>query len=78
MTCAVENSSGNVFADLGLDHAEAAQRVQPEVAALLCATFHRFSQERLISFLNKLNLKVTLQISRHHQGEPFPQVYLAL
>ena len=97
-----ENSSGNVFADLGLDEADelytrtalGAQVVsiikdqgytqaetskllgirQPEVSALMCAKFHRFSQERLISFLNKLDLKVTIQISRHQSGEPFQQV----
>ena len=97
-----ENSSGNVFADLGLDEADelytraalGAQVVtllkeegytqaeasrllgikQPEVSALMCAKFHRFSQERLIGFLNKLNLKVTIQISRHQRGEPFQQV----
>ena len=97
-----ENSSGNVFADLGLDEAdelytraalgaqvvkilqeegytqaEAAKRLgikQPEVSALMCARFHRFSQERLIGFLNKLNLKVTIQISRHRSGGPLQQV----
>lgn len=97
-----ENSSGNVFADLGLDDADelytraalGAQVVtilkeegytqaeasrllgikQPEVSALMCAKFHRFSQERLIGFLNKLNLKVTIQVSRHQRGEPFQQV----
>ena len=100
-----ENSSGNVFADLGLDDADelytraalGAQVVtilkeeghtqaeasrllgikQPEVSALICAKFHRFSQERLIGFLNKLNLKVTIQISRHQRGEPFQQVSIA-
>ncbi len=100
-----ENSSGNVFADLGLDEADelytraalGAQVVtllkeegytqveasrllgikQPEVSALMCAKFHRFSQERLIGFLNKLNLKVTIQISRHQHGEPFQQVSIA-
>ena len=101
-----ETSSGNVFADLGLDHsddlytraalgaqvvaklkahgytqAEAAACLgikQPEVSALMCAKFHRFSQERLIGFLNKLDLKVAIHISPHHQGEPFQQVYLAV
>ena len=100
-----ENSSGNVFADLGLDDADelyiraalGAQVVtllkeegytqaeasrllgikQPEVSALMCAKFHRFSQERFIGFLNKLNLKVTIQISRHQRGEPFQQVSIA-
>ena len=100
-----EQSSGNVFADLGLEDAEemytraalgsevvktlkargrtragAAQLLgvkQPEISALMCARFHRFSQERLIGFLNKLDLKVTLHISRHRQGEPFWQVSIA-
>ena len=100
-----ENSSGNVFADLGLEDAnelytraalgaqvvtilkeegytqtEASRLLgikQPEVSALMCARFHRFSQERLIGFLNKLNLKVTIQISRHQRGEPFQQVSIA-
>jgi predicted XRE-type DNA-binding protein len=47
---------------------------QPEVSALMCGKFHRFSQERLIGFLNKLDLKVTIKISRHQVGEPFQQV----
>ena len=100
-----ENSSGNVFADLGLDdadelytrgalgaqvvtilkeegytQAEASKRLgikQPAVSALMCARFHRFSQERLIGFLNKLNLKVTIQISPHQKGEPFQQASVA-
>jgi predicted XRE-type DNA-binding protein len=97
-----EQSSGNVFTDLGLEdaeelytraalgaqvvtklkergstQAEAAQLLgikQPEVSALMCGRFHRFSQERLIGFLNNLDLKVTLHISRHQPGEPFQQV----
>lgn len=101
-----EESSGNVFADLGLKDAdelylraalgvqvmgiiqdrgysqkEAAKLLgikQPEVSALLNAKFHRFSQERLISFLNKLDLKVTIQISQHKPGEPYQEVGLAL
>ncbi len=100
-----ETSSGNVFADLGLDDADelytraalGAQVVtrlkakgytqaeaaaclgikQPEVSALMCAKFHRFSQERLMGFLNKLNFKVTIQISQHQLGEPFQQVCVA-
>lgn len=99
-----ENSCGNVFADLGLDHADdlymraslGAQVVAmlkaqgytpaeaadclgikpPEISALMCAEFHHFSQERLINFLNRLNLKVAIHISPHHQGEPLQQVCL--
>jgi predicted XRE-type DNA-binding protein len=97
-----EISSGNVFADLGLEgagelytraalgsqvvmmleqngytQAETSKVLgikQPEVSALMCGKFHRFSQERLIGFLNKLDLKVTIEISRHQVGEPFQQV----
>lgn len=100
-----EVSSGNVFADLGLDEAEelytrtalgvqvmkiltargltqrqAAEVLdlkQPEVSAIMRAKFRRFSQERLIGFLNKLNQKVTIQVSRHHKGEPYQQVTVA-
>jgi len=99
-----ERSSGNVFADLGLEEAEelytraalgsqvvvmlkkngstqaqAAKALgikQPEVSALMCGKFHRFSQERLIDFLNKLDLKVTIEISRHRAGEPFQSVQM--
>ena len=70
----------NMLKERGCTQAEAAKRLgvkQPEVSALMCARFHRFSQERLIGFLNKLNLKVTLHISRHQPGEPFQQVSVA-
>jgi predicted XRE-type DNA-binding protein len=50
---------------------------QPEVSALMRAKFSRFSQERLIGFLNKLNQKVTIQVSHHHEGEPYQQVIFA-
>ena len=50
---------------------------QPEVSALMRAKFSRFSQERLIGFLNKLNQKVTIQVSNHQDGEPYQQVIVA-
>lgn len=86
-----EASSGNIFADLGLDDAnelytrtalgvqvmkiiqergytqkEAGELLslkQPDVSAIMRAKFDRFSQERLIGFLNKLGQKVTIQVS---------------
>lgn len=101
-----EVSSGNVFADLGLDDAEelytraalgvqvmkilsdrglsqqdAAEMLgikQPEVSAIMRMKFRKFSQERLIGFLNKLNQKVTIQVSRHRKGESYQQVTVAL
>lgn len=66
-----------IIKEEGYTQAEASKVLgikQPEVSALMCARFHRFSQERLIGFLNKLNLKVTIQISPHQRGEPFQQV----
>jgi len=50
---------------------------QPEISALMQAKFSRFSQERLIGFLNKLDQKVTIQVSLHHEGEPYQQVIVA-
>jgi predicted XRE-type DNA-binding protein len=47
---------------------------QPEVSAIMSAKFNRFSQERLIGFLNKLEQKVTIQVSPHQQGEPYQAV----
>lgn len=48
-----------------------------EISALMRAKFGRFSQERLIVFLNKLDRTVTIQISRHRGKEPYQQVTLA-
>jgi predicted XRE-type DNA-binding protein len=50
---------------------------QPEVSAIMRAKFDRFSQERLIGFLNKLNQKVTIEVSRHEKGEPYQRVTVA-
>ena len=90
---AFEESSGNVFADLGLKDADSLlmraelgfqilkilknrglkkqkeiQEVleigQAEVSQLMNARYHRFSEARLMAFLNKLDRKVTVQVSR--------------
>jgi len=58
----------------GLRHKEAGKLLglkQLEVSAMMRAKFSRFSQERLIGFLNKLEQKVTIQVSRHHRGETY-------
>jgi predicted XRE-type DNA-binding protein len=65
----------------GLSQKEASKLLglkQPEVSAIMRAKFSRFSQERLIGFLNKLEQKVTIQVSRHHRGEPYQEVTVAL
>jgi predicted XRE-type DNA-binding protein len=97
-----EESSGNVFADLGLEDTEELQSrgligfhvvellkeknlkqreiaalldlQQAEVSHLLNGHFSRFSTDKLLDFLKRLNHKVTIQISPHHQGEPYQQV----
>lgn len=51
---------------------------QPEVSAIMRAKFDRFSQERLISFLNKLEQKVVIQVSQHRSREPYQQVIFSL
>ena len=101
-----EESSGNVFADLGLKDAnelflrarlgaqilhiledrglskqkdvqEVLDIGQAEVSKLLNARFHRFSEGRLISFLNKLDQKVTVKVSPRRRGEKPQEVVFA-
>jgi len=99
---AVEESSGNVFADLGLDDSEELltraklghsvrmilekkklrQREigklldikQPEVSNLMNGRYTLFSQERLFAFLNRLDRKVTVQVTRRRKGESLQDV----
>jgi predicted XRE-type DNA-binding protein len=97
-----EQSSGNVFADLGLDDADQLftrsqigfhlyqilkQRnlkqkeiaillgiSQPDVSHLMNGHFSRFTTDKLLNFLKRLNLKVVISISPHQEGEPFQKV----
>jgi predicted XRE-type DNA-binding protein len=98
-------SSGNVFADMGLEEAdelltraqlgysvrqilkerELKQREisdlleikQSEVSLLMQGKYNLFSEGRLFTFLNKLDQKVIIQISPHHEGEPFQQIAIS-
>jgi predicted XRE-type DNA-binding protein len=100
-----EESSGNVFADMGLDDAdelltraklghsvrmilekkklkqrEIGQLLeikQPEVSNLMNGRYTLFSPERLFGFLNKLDRKVTVQVSGRRKGEALQEVVLA-
>lgn len=98
-----ETSSGNIFADLGLDDAEEQYtrsmlgveifRIlrerdiskqkdvadllgisKSETSQLMNANFHRFSEGRLMSFLNSLDYTVTLKITPTKAGERQQQV----
>ena len=100
-----EESSGNVFADLGLKDADQLmaraqigfhvfkilkdkklkQReiagilgiAQPDVSHLMNGHFSRFTTDKLLDFLKRLDRKVTIEVSRHHKGEPYQQVTFA-
>jgi len=47
---------------------------QPEVSHLLNGHFSRFSSEKLLEFLNRLDLKFSIEISKHKKGEPYKEV----
>lgn len=98
-----EESSGNVFADLGLEGAEELQAramigyhvvqllkeknmkqrelaellavKQTEISHLLNGHFSRFTTDKLLEFLKRMNQKVTIQISPHRNGEPYQHVF---
>ena len=50
---------------------------QPDVSHLMNGHFSRFTTDKLLDFLKRLNMKVTIEVSRHHKGEPFQQVTIA-
>jgi predicted XRE-type DNA-binding protein len=103
-------SSGNVFADLGLKEAdqllaraqigfhvfkilvfkllEEKKLKQREIADLLSIAqldvshlmnghFSRFTTDKLLDFLKRLNRKVTIEVSRRQKREPYQQVIVA-
>ncbi len=50
---------------------------QAEVSHLMNARFHRFSEARLMSFLNKLDQKVTVKVRPRRRGEKPQEVVFA-
>ncbi len=58
------------------DAAELLQIDKAETSKLIKGEFNRFSQERLMCFLNILNYKVTVQISPMKKGEQPQQVVM--
>jgi predicted XRE-type DNA-binding protein len=101
-----EKSSGNVFADLGLEDADelfTRSRLgfyvykfltdrklkqsdiatllginQPEVSHLMNGHFSRFTTEKLLDFLKRLDRKVTIRISQHRPGEPNQEISIGV
>ena len=51
---------------------------QPEVSHLMNGHFNRFTTDKLLDFLKRLDLKVTIQISPHKPGEPYQEVGFGL
>jgi predicted XRE-type DNA-binding protein len=47
---------------------------QPEVSHLMNGHFSRFTTDKLLDFLKRLERKVTIRISRHKPGEPYQEV----
>lgn len=100
-----EESSGNVFRDLGLEDADELftrsqigffvfkilegkklkQReiavilgiAQPDVSHLMNGHFSRFTTDKLLDFLKRLNQKVVIHVSAHQKGEPYRRVTFA-
>jgi predicted XRE-type DNA-binding protein len=50
---------------------------QPDVSHLMNGHFSRFTTDKLLDFLKRLGRKVTIEVSRHHKGEPYQQMTFA-
>ena len=47
---------------------------QPEVSHLMNGHFSRFTTDKLLDFLRRLDRKVTIRISPHRPGEPYQEI----
>jgi predicted XRE-type DNA-binding protein len=47
---------------------------QPDVSHLMNGHFSRFTTDKLLDFLKRLDRKVTIEVSLHHKGEPYQRV----
>lgn len=47
---------------------------QPDVSHLMNGHFSRFTTDKLLDFLKRLNMKVTIQISPHKNSEPYQKI----
>ena len=50
---------------------------QPDVSHLMNGHFSRFTTDKLLDFLRRLDRKVTIEVSLHHKGEAYQQVTFA-
>ena len=51
---------------------------QPEVSHLMNGHFSRFTTDKLLDFLKRLDRKVTIRISLHKPGEPYQEIGFGL
>ena len=56
------------------DAAKLLEIAQPDVSHLMNGHFSRFTTDKLLEFLKKLEQKVRIEISPHHAGEPYQSV----
>ena len=66
-----------ILTDMNLKQREAAALLgikQPEVSHLMNGHFSRFTTDKLLDFLRRLDRKVTIRISPHRPGEPYQEV----
>lgn len=64
-----------------LTQAEAAELLgidQPQVSRLKNGEFNRFSVSRLFSFLNRLDRKVKVRVSRYRRGDRYQEVSVSV
>jgi predicted XRE-type DNA-binding protein len=50
---------------------------QSDVSHLMNGHFSRFTTDKLLDFLKRLDRKVTIEVSRRHKGEPYQEVTFA-
>src|SRR5258708_34253900 len=50
---------------------------QPDVSHLMNGHYSRFTTDKLLEFLKRLDRKVTIQIEPHKPGEPYREVEFA-
>jgi predicted XRE-type DNA-binding protein len=50
---------------------------QPEVSHLMNGHYNRFTTDKLLDFLKRLDLSVTISIRKHQPGEPYQKVRFA-
>ena len=70
-----------ILKDKGLKQREIAALLgikQPEASHLMNGHFNRFTTDKLLDFLKRLDRKVTIQISPHKPGEPYQDVGFGL